>query len=46
MTLPGLALFCNGLVRAKDLLSVLMHCFCSGLPRFRPLGRLPLKPRL
>ena len=27
MTLPGLALFCGGLVRAKNLLSVLMHCF-------------------
>ena len=27
MTLPGLALFYGGLVRAKSLLSVLMHCF-------------------
>jgi Amt family ammonium transporter len=27
MTLPGLALFYGGLVRAKNLLSVLMHCF-------------------
>ena len=27
MTLPGPALFCGGLVRAKNLLSVLMHCF-------------------
>jgi len=27
MTLPGLALFYGGLVRAKNYLSVLMHCF-------------------
>ena len=27
MTLPGLALFYGGLVQAKNLLSVLMHCF-------------------
>ncbi|MDF1850324.1 MAG: ammonium transporter [Verrucomicrobiales bacterium] len=27
MTLPGLALFYGGLVRAKNLLSILMHCF-------------------
>jgi ammonium transporter, Amt family len=27
MTLPGLALFYGGLVRAKNLLSLLMHCF-------------------
>src|ERR1044071_4784621 len=27
MTLPGLALFYGGLVRAKNLLSALMHCF-------------------
>jgi Amt family ammonium transporter len=27
MTLPGLALFYGGLVRTKNLLSVLMHCF-------------------
>ena len=27
MTLPGLALFYGALVRAKNLLSVLMHCF-------------------
>ena len=26
MTLPGLALFYGGLVRARNLLSVLMHC--------------------
>ena len=26
MTLPGLALFYAGLVRAKNVLSVLMHC--------------------
>ncbi|MGZ6176261.1 MAG: ammonium transporter, partial [Candidatus Binataceae bacterium] len=27
MTLPGLALFYGGLVRARNVLSVLMHCF-------------------
>ncbi|MBN2068868.1 MAG: ammonium transporter [Opitutales bacterium] len=27
MTLPGLSLFYSGLVRAKNVLSVLMHCF-------------------
>jgi len=27
MTLPGLALFYGGLVRVKNYLSVLMHCF-------------------
>ncbi|MBT4690799.1 MAG: ammonium transporter, partial [Rhodospirillaceae bacterium] len=27
MTLPGLALFYGGLVRANNVLSVLMHCF-------------------
>ena len=27
MTLPGLALFYGGLVRSKNVLSVLMHCF-------------------
>ena len=27
MTLPGLALFYGGLVRAKNVLSVLMHCY-------------------
>lgn len=27
MTLPGLALFYGGLVRAKNVLSILMHCF-------------------
>ncbi|MEC8826457.1 MAG: hypothetical protein VXX36_11805 [Verrucomicrobiota bacterium] len=26
MTLPGLALFCGGLVRVENLPSVLMHC--------------------
>lgn len=27
MTLPGLGLFYGGLVRARNVLSVLMHCF-------------------
>ena len=34
MTLPGLALFYSGLVRAKNVLSVLMQCFaiaCHGI---------------
>src|SRR2546427_12640673 len=28
MTLPGLALFYGGLVRAKNILNVLVQCFC------------------
>ncbi len=32
MTLPGLAFFYGGLVRGKNVLSVLMHCFvCAGM---------------
>lgn len=32
MTIPGLALFYGGLVRAKNVLSVLMHClFCAAI---------------
>jgi len=32
MTIPGLAFFYGGLVRGKNVLSVLMHCFiCAGL---------------
>ncbi len=27
MTLPGLALFCGGVVRARNVLSVFMHCY-------------------
>ena len=30
MTLPGLALFYGGLVRSKNILSVLMQCLISG----------------
>ena len=30
MTLPGLALFYGGLVRARNVLSVFMHCFAIG----------------
>lgn len=30
MTLPGLALFYGGLVRSKNVLSILMHCFAVG----------------
>ena len=31
MTLPGLALFYSGLVRAKNVLSVLMQCFANNV---------------
>ena len=34
MTLPGLALFYGGLVRARNVLSVLMHCFMLLRPVF------------
>lgn len=39
MTLPGLALFYGGLVRARNLLSVVMHCFaiCSVVSIIWPL---------
>ena len=37
MTLPGLALFYGGLVRAENVLSVLMHCFSIA---YSPLGDL------
>ncbi|MFB1016326.1 MAG: ammonia channel protein, partial [Alteromonadaceae bacterium] len=30
MTLPGLALFYGGLVRKKNVLSILMQCFAIG----------------
>ena len=46
MTIPGLALFYGGLVRAKNMLSVLMQVFtitCGGDDR---LGLLRLQPRL
>ena len=33
MTLPGLALFYGGLVRAENLLSVLMQCFARSEER-------------
>ncbi len=35
MTLPGLALFYGGLVRAPKVLSVLIHCFASSRPQVR-----------
>ena len=38
MTLPGLALFYGGLVRAKNLLSVLMQCFVVVLRRVAAMG--------
>ena len=34
MTLPGLALFYGGLVRARNVLSVFMQCFLAGTRLF------------
>ena len=45
MTLPGLALFYGGLVRARNLLSVLMHCFVRVLRRVAVVGGGRLQPR-
>ena len=46
MTIPGLALFYGGLVRAQNVLSVLMHClvcllYTSPSPRDATLSRMP-----
>ena len=38
MTVPGLALFYGGLVRTKNMLSVLMQVFVIALPRLRSSG--------
>lgn len=38
MTLPGLALFYSGLVRAKNVLSVLMQCFAIACTRYLLYG--------
>ena len=42
MTIPGLALFYAGLVRAKNVLSVLMHCLRADGALHDPLVRLRL----
>jgi len=36
MTLPGLALFYGGLVRSKNVLSILMQCFTIAQPATTP----------
>ncbi len=46
MILPGLALFYGGLVRAKNMLSVLMQCMMITAVVDRHLGRLRLLLRL
>ena len=46
MTIPGLALFYGGLVRSKNMLSVLMQVFYCGLHRRRALCAVRLQPRL
>ena len=46
MSIPGLALFYGGLVRAKNMLSVLMQVFTLFLPHLRALGGLWLFARL
>ena len=46
MTVPGLALFYGGLVRAKNMLSVLMQVFTITCRRDDHLGRLRLQPGL
>ena len=46
MTLPGLALFYGGLVRARNVLSVLMQCLAIVVAGDRALGRLRLQRRL
>ena len=44
MTLPGLALFYGGLVRSKNILSVLMHCFAIACLASLPLGGWAVQP--
>ena len=46
MTIPGLALFYGGLVRAKNMLSVLMQVFTDHRRGDDHLGLLRLQPRL
>ncbi len=44
MTLPGLALFYGGLTRRKNILSTLMHCFITSLPRQYHVGVVRIQP--
>ena len=46
MTLPGLALFYGGLVRRKNVLSVLAQCLGMRRPRHHPLVGRRLQPRV
>ena len=46
MTIPGLALFYGGLVRTKNMLSVLMQVFVVFSPDQRAVGDLRLQPGL
>ena len=39
MTIPGLALFYGGMVRSKNVLSVLMQCFADHRADHHPVGR-------
>jgi ammonium transporter family len=47
MTLPGLALFHGGLVRSRNVLSVLMQCFalCCSVTRVSRAGERGARPR-
>ena len=46
MTLPGLALFYGGLVRAKNVLNIFMQCFIAAGAGRRALGAVRLQPGL
>ena len=46
MTIPGLALFYGGMVRAKNMLSVLMQVFVAFSPDRRAVGDLRLRARV
>ncbi len=46
MTLPGLALFYAGLVRANNVLSVMMHCFALCLPDVDPVVAVRIQHRV
>ena len=46
MAVPGLALFYGGMVRSKNMLSVLMQVFVTFSLLHRAVGHLRLQPRL
>ena len=46
MTMPGLALFYGGLVRSKNVLSVMAQCSGIAFMASISMGRLPLQPLL